>query len=727
MYNPAMLRSRPLATLAAGFVAGIAAARAIEGLWPPFLGLALLSAAFIIRCRHPIALALLGIALGGLRQEAAGARRPPPLSDRIEGTVAGPPRISRALEDPDSGPVFSGSFVVGQTQVFFYHREMPLIGGERVVVRGTARRPRPPGNPGQFDYAAHLKRQGIDAVMTMEGLEIIDGPPWWSRVRAWFRSQFDRGLRPEVGAFLGAIILGRREAVPDSLITSLQRSGTAHLLAISGQHLAIVMLTFWVLLTLLGVRGRAQTATLLAIMGAYTLLTAMPVSVVRSFLMMAAYFGADLAWRRRDATSAVGAAALAICAADPAQVADLGFQLSFLAVLGLAYVAPIFHAFTGAGGWAWNRLRMALGVSVAAWLATAPVVQENFNLLTPGIVLANLLLVPLLSAEIVAGLAHFVLAPAGAGAVSGAAAGIVYDLIRSTSSLITSLPLAYAYTPPPGPVLMAAYYAGLLGWTVWCRLGTWRWWKPVFALAVTVPLGLPWLRHRAPEGVLLAVLDVGRGGCAYVEWPDGRNMIVDCGSMDARDAGSSIAAKYLWHRGVTRLDTLVLTHTDADHTNGAMSLIDLMRVRRVVVTRAFEKWTWPKGVEVITVERRGEPFRLGGVEILGPPPWEKFGLEAPSNDKSIVLRAGGVLFTGDIEDLGVEELLTLPDIRARVLLMPHHGKYVKRHEELVRRVNPERIVVSAPKGYYSTRVVDALPQVPVHITGLEGAVEIVLK
>ncbi len=307
-----MLRARPLAPLAAGFVAGIAAARTLEGLWIPLLGLALLSAVMIIRWRHPLALALLGIALGGLQQEAAEIREPEPLRDEIEGIVAGPPRVYRTLEDPDAGPAAHGSFVVGRVQARFYNRDLPLVGGERVLVRGPMRRPCPPTNPGQFDYAAWLGRRGIDAVMTLESLEIIEGPPVWSRARAWLRSLLDRGTRPEVGALLGAIVLGRREGVPDDLVTGLQRSGTAHLLAISGQHLAIVLLSLWCVLTLLGVHGRAQSVTLLVLLGLYTLLTGRQVSVVRAYLMMAAFFGADLAWRRRDALSALGAAALAI-------------------------------------------------------------------------------------------------------------------------------------------------------------------------------------------------------------------------------------------------------------------------------------------------------------------------------------------------------------------------------------------------------------------------------
>jgi competence protein ComEC len=596
-----------------------------------------------------------------------------------------------------------------------------LIGGERVRARGPARRPRHATNPGQFDYGDYLERQGIDTVMSLRKMEVLEGPPLWSRARARLRSLFDRGIRPEVGAFQSAIVLGRREAVPDDLVRNLQRSGTAHLLAISGQNLIIVMASLFAVLTILGVRRRALSLTLLAGLALYTLLTGLQISVVRSFLMMAAFFAGDLVWRRRDALSALGAAALLICAVDPAQPFDVGFQLSFAAVLGLVFVAPAFHAFAGTGGFLWNRTRLALGTSLAAWLATAPIVLCSFNLLTPVIVPANLALVPLLTLEFIVGLAHLVLAPLGLEALSGTAANVLFDAIAVSSTALTRIPWSYAYLPAATGGLVALYYAGLAGWTAWCRLTRERWWKPVTVLVILAPLGLTALRHRAPERPLLAVLDVGRGSCAYLEWPDGSNLMVDCGSLNVRDPGASIAAPFLWSRGVTRLDTLALSHPDADHANGVRSLLELVRVRRVIVTRAFEGWEWPNGVEVIVAERRGDPLRIGPIEILGPPLWEKFGGDVPVNETSLVLRAADVLLPGDIEERGVEELMALPDLRARVLVLPHHGKHFRQHRELAARVAPEVVVVSAPEGYYSEEVVEALP-VPARITGREGAI-----
>ncbi|HZF00087.1 MAG TPA: ComEC/Rec2 family competence protein [Planctomycetota bacterium] len=737
-----MLHARPLVSLAAGFVAGIVLAFQPQA-WIPLAILGALAAVSIIRWRHPARAApapaaaawrrpallfVLGLGLGAVRQRIADASDPVrPHSEPLEGRIQGPPRIYRSLADPRGDIEEDGSFVLDGVQVRFFRQHLSLIGGERVRVFGKIAPPKPATNPGQFDYAEYLRRQGIDAVCTLQKLEVLEGPPPPFRIRAWFRSLFDRSMRPEVGAFMAGITMGGREPIPEDLRTNLQQSGTAHLIAISGQNLVIVMLSLYAILTLAGLRGRLLTVSLIVLLGLYTLLTGLEISVVRSYAMLSAFFGADLAWRRRDSLSALAVSALLICGVDPGQIRDVGFQLSFVAVLGLAFIAPVFHSFSGSGNAAWNWLRMGMGVSLAAWLATAPIVLTDFNLLTPGIVLSNLILVPLMSIEFIIGVAHLAFAPLGLSVVTGTLAELLFDLIRITSTFVTSIPLSYAYAPAAPAGLIAVYYLALAAWTGWCRLRPNRRWRPVAVVFVVALLGLTGiLRHRRLTEPFLAVLDVGRGSCAYLEWSDGRNLMVDCGSLNSHDPGATIAAPYLWQRGITRLDTLVLTHPDADHVNGADSLIRRMQVRQLIVTHAFDGRRWPSGVDVVVMERTKDPVRLGDLEFLGPPVWEKFGREVPPNETSIVLRAANVLFPGDIEERGVEELMTLPEIRAKWLLLPHHGKYFRQHREFVRRVAPEVILVSAPEGYFSPKVLEALP-LPPRVTGREGAIEIPLK
>lgn len=175
-YNPAMLRARPawaaeavamarrrpLALLAAGVVAGIAAAFRSD-LWPAFLAVGVLAGAALLRYRHPALPFLVGVALGGLRQEWAERRGVEPLREAIEGVVSGPPRVYRTLEDPDAGPLADGSFVMGRTQVRYFARQVLLVGGERVAVTGPARRPRHATNPGDHDPILSHHPDGSEA------------------------------------------------------------------------------------------------------------------------------------------------------------------------------------------------------------------------------------------------------------------------------------------------------------------------------------------------------------------------------------------------------------------------------------------------------------------------------------------------------------------------------------------------------------------------------------
>jgi competence protein ComEC len=319
----------------------------------------------------------------------------------------------------------------------------------------------------------------------------------------------------------------------------------------------------------------------------------------------------------------------------------------------------------------------------------------------------------------------------GAGALAlavpgaGVPADAVYSAIAWTAHGFARVPFGHLFVPALPPLIVAIYYGGLAAWAAWTRAAP-RPWKPLLALALVAPLALPAFLHRRPPALRVAALDVGRGACVYVEFPDGRNFLFDAGSLDYRDPGASVAAPYLWSRGVTRVDTIFLSHPDADHVNGARSLIERFRIRRLVVPRGFARfsdlpdWARARGLEVLEVERG----RMGDVEILGPPVWEKIGREVPPNEMSIVLRAGGLLLTGDIEELGVEELLT-QDPRADVWVVPHHGKYHRAHRELAERVGARAAIVPGPEPYASQRVLgDLARRGGVYVTGTTGTVEI---
>lgn len=778
------LARRPFIPLAAGLTAGIAVSDALN--LPPAWRWILLAAVVLVlpllrrplpTMGIPIALLLLGFAAGLWRHERAEEF---PAGDAashtfygekgsLVGRVSGPVRIYRretaALDEarPGAADRADGSFVAdidslevgdrrvsGRLQVQFYDHDVDLRPGSTIRATGKLRTPKGATNPGGYDRREALLRQRIGATFVIakgDTLEAAPPPPGsWAAVTGALADGLRDALRrhspPRAAAFLSAILLGQREELPEELVLGLQRSGTAHFLAISGQNLVILLGVLWTGLFLAGLRGSRLNLALIGLLFLYASVTGWPVSVTRAFLMSTAVLAAAVLWRRSDTVNALGAAACAIAIADPAQVFEAGFQLSFLAVLGIIAVAPVFHDFLSppgdpGGGRLAALVRASLGVSLAAWLATAPVVLHDFNLVTPVILVANLVLIPLMFLEMVLalGVVFFAfVAPPVADAL-GWTAAVALDATTGISTLLTRLPGSWLYLPAMPGWLMALYYAGLAAWTAWVRLRPGPH-LPWLCGVLPLLMALPALAAGAPERQETAVLDVGRGSSQVVRTADGRVIVIDCGSLSFRDAGAAVTAPFLWSRGLTRIDLLVLSHADADHVNGVRSLAERFRIGAVAVSPYFARseagstllrWIEAQGIPVRRIQRSGPgPVEWAqGIEVLGPPAWP--GLLPPENESSVVLRIGGVLFPGDIEEAGASHLMKLgPALRSRVLVAPHHGKFHKEHEAFAAAVAPELVLVSAPEGYSSAPVIAGLEsRARVRTTGREGALIVV--
>ena len=775
---------RPFLPLAAGLVAGIAASDRSQ---PSALAQGLLLGASALLLLVTILLgrrfAIAGIFLAGA---AAGLARHE-LSERfasddvashffdgdaaeLTGRVVEPLRIyrdERPLDELEErhGDLVRGTFVLesgeiraadallrGRVLVQFYQHEASFSPGSAIRVTGRLRTPRGQTNPGGYDRRKALRRRGIGAVFSVSQGDVIEvvAPPergWRTAVesvRSSIRDRLRASARPDVAAFLSALILGYREDLPEALVTSLQRSGTAHFIAISGQNLMILVGVLFGALYLVGLRGAKLNLALMALLFAYSALTGWPVSVVRAFLMTFAVLLATALWRRSDTVNSLAAAASGIMAVDPVQVFDPGFQLSFLAVIGIIGVSPVFHdwlSLPGAGtklSWAGNLVRGALAVSMAAWLATAPIVLANFNLVTPIILVANLLLFPLMFVQMILGLIMiplaFVAPPLAV--LVGHAAAVALDLTALISGGLTRLPGSWLYVPALAAGPTAAYFGLLALWTAWSRRSPAPW-KPWACAIFPCLLVLPVLAARPPATQETTMLDVGRGSAQVVRFPDGRVVVFDCGSISCRDAGASVVAPFLWTCGLVKIDAIVLSHPDTDHANGTRSLLQRFKVGSVVVSRYFDRtpdgaellaWIRARAIRIVVVGRDGaDPVDFApDLTIFGPPTWEKVGRIPKPNECSIVLRAGDVLFTGDIEEAGVEELVTLGSaIRSRVFVAPHHGKHHERHAALLHLVEPEIALVSAPEGYSSAVVLDVLrAHARLYSTGRDGAVTI---
>ncbi len=755
---------RPLVLLAVAFAAGVLADRWLslpDALWAGLsagaLGLCSLGARRRPRAARGALLAgfaLLGGLLHtlrvreGLPPDHLLLRCPPKEAVRVEGVVrsalrpAAEGRLHLVLDatrlDGPAGPAAVSGGV--RLTLAGPPPEVPLP-GDRVAFRARVRAPRWFSVPGAPDRRARLARKGIEAVAWLDdpaGLVVLARGRGLSPARAIAaRVAAVRGVldaagpdEPDGRALLGALALGEAAALPRALRRAFDDTGTSHLLAVSGLHLGLVVAACFLLLRWL--LSRSETLLLRLDLQRWTALSTLPVAwgyaaltgastpTVRAAIVATCVLGGLALGRRGDTPSALALAALILLVDRPDALLDPSFQLSFVAVIAVVAGTPLllqaFERPTLEPRQARRRWLHApaslLCASLAASLATAPIVAVHFQRAAPLGPLANLVLVPAVAVGLVPlALAVAVLAPwpALAGPVAELAvtlAGWVAELARG----LASVPLGAGPVPAPTGLEIGLWYAVLVAAWAFGR-GARR--AAIVAVAaaglLVADLALS-AAFDAPHGHLEATfLDVGQGDAAVLRC-GGQTVLVDVGGAPpgAPDPGELAVVPALLHARVRRLDLVVLSHLDRDHCGGLAAVLETFPVGEVWTNgddgepgcmAALDR-ARAAGVPVRAVGSAEPPRPLGrgAMHVLWPPPGQAAGSR---NDRSLVLRVeqGGtrLLLTGDI---GVEveaELLRRLGPRrleAAVLKVPHHGSRTSSRAELVAAVAAGVAVVS---------------------------------
>jgi competence protein ComEC len=582
-----------------------------------------------------------------------------------------------------------------------------------------------------------------------------------------FRDQIDAHFPADEGAgsdtpvVLKAVLLGDRERLGRRLGGMFNKSGTTHVLAISGLHVGIVYLAAVGLCRLLLIRRWPRRVIVLGLVCSYGVMIGLRPATIRAMLMIALLEFGDALKFRREPVNAVAAAALVLLAWAPHHLFEAGFQLTFVAVLGILMfsrhvarflqgepdelerlVEPEFRSrWSRAAGRLRRTVSRTLGTCAAATLAVLPLQAHYFNIVTPVSVVATAVLFPVIFSLIFVGFVFLALAPfvPALAALVAKLLGLIAVVFTGVVDVASEVPFGHAFvaSPPAGWVWL--FYLGLLVVAArgWLRL------RPARAVAVpacVLCIYLGWRALTVPGPELAATfVDVGHGACVVVTRRRS-TVVYDCGTgtpFTTYDVGRGPAAGCLWEKGVKRIDLLVLSHTDADHVNGVLSLVDRFPVGRVVVNRTFGKNETGRALKGAFSDRgipcaeagAGDRLGLGELEmrVLWPPRGSSGWQLGAVNDRSLVLRmtrAGrSLLLTGDIERVGLAGLLTAQtELDSEVLYVPHHGAEEPVLAEFVRTVDPDVAVISADREDTTPAVLELFQGVRLYQTYEDGTV-----
>ncbi len=611
--------------------------------------------------------------------------------------------------------------------------------GDRIRVRLRPQPPQDSGNPGGFNFATYLARREIYATAFLDSdqeVELVTRETgqlraWVEDLRRQIRGFIDVQVTPEHSALIKALVVGDMGGISKEKRNAFTAAGVNHVLSISGLHVAMLGLVVFVLVRYglsfsAGVALRfnllkiATFCSFLAVLF-YTALAGAMVPTVRSAIMIGVYELAVLLDREEEVFTSLTLAALLIALIWPGVIADISFQLSFLAVLFIVWGTRRMQD--------WRRRRPGeelpqersrIGailrwasthglVPLLATIGTGPLIAHYFGHLSLAGFVANPLIVPLVG---------FLLVPAGLSigfcAVVYPDAALPFVWLAEQFAFLTSrlvewfatLPMANISVPAPNALEVALLYGFII--FLFVLRG-----KRAIGLVSTVGLliagtdVLYWWREREGEDRLrITHLNVGQGDSAVVELPGGKVLVIDAGGVVVGDfdTGESIIAPFLRSRKILRVDYLMVSHARIDHYGGMRALV-----------REFapvEFWSGSATGNTQRFEDLDEELELAKVARIALdgdqacrvikqvrlcflyPPAE------PAQESAVVLRIdfgqARLLFPSDI-DKRDEALLARrsSEISSAVIKIPRHGSAAANTAEFIAAVGPRLAILSA--------------------------------
>jgi len=631
--------------------------------------------------------------------------------------------------------------------------------GAEVELVGALLRPGGPRNPGQYDWRAAgryrgelvgFRVPGADGVRTLvPARRGLLNRLWW-RLRWLLSEHLARCGQAEDVMLLEALILGQRHPALRDLNRIMIDAGIAHFLSISGLHLGILLgLAYW-LCRLMMFPPRRSAAVVLGLLIAYVFLAEPRPPLLRGAVMASAVCVAVLSGQAVSTPNALSAAAIVLLALDPLALFTPGFQLSFAIVAGiLALHRPLRRALFGR----WLRRRGLMvfrgdqrvrrwlayrgaewgmhlvTISLAAYLAAAPLVAYHFGLFSPLAPVMSVLLLPVIVAVLVpayVSMALAWLAPNLSVLIGQVAATAAAGMRRALELLRAGPVLSIDVFEVPVWYVLACYV--VLG--LWAASGGRRrrlWAATAATAALAVATVLTQKPAPAPPAGRVHVLDVSHGQMVLLHAPDGRTYLFDAGSLTSQHPYQRVLRPFLRAMRLPSPEAVFVSHANLDHYNALPGLLQRRPPRRAYVSEWFGRRPdapggpgkllrrfADRGVRVVRL-RRGQVVRLAGnvkVEVLWPPP----PAEAPDldvNDTSLVLRVrcGGssILLPGDIGPDVEEHLAELEAARIRcdVLMLPHHGSPTPTLKRFLEAAGAEVLLQSSAARRDSPELLDA--------------------
>jgi competence protein ComEC len=646
-----------------------------------------------------------------------------------------------------------------------------LRAGDAIQVFGQLSLPAPARSGGDFDLRKFYRSKRINAVVFVNHPKAIKRLPAqdqnfpitrsFDQTREYFYGIFEAKLTTPNARLLSAILLGNRTLIARNQIDRFLTTGTMHLLAISGLHIGILC-SIPLLLIRFGLFGeRPILIGLIGFVIFYCVLTGMRPPVVRATILIALFCAAKLCHKKPLSVNSLSLAGIVVTVMNPTAIFQTGAQLSFLAVAILIFVNERFlskpkptdslerflfrkRSFQKRlGDTIYFTVKTFLISSISIWLMTLPLVVENFHVVSPIGIIANLLLMIPVWLTLQFGFALMIFGQVPfLGDAFARINNFLLTNIQSQVDLYHSVPGGHWWSYGLGTFWLSLFYIAFISVLLFGRIPLpTRWLITLAMLWLALAISIPEIRNATKQKELVVTfIDVSHGTSVLIEYPNGRAILYDAGSLNSSKMATDRISAVLWQKKIHDLDAVILSHADLDHYNSMLKLVHRFNIRQLLVSpfmfqeieneplRQLQKLSERDHLPIQEITTQSllkcDPECL--TIVLHPTP--DFVSES-DNAKSIVLLLefgrSRVLLTGDLELEGQQKLLGLTPIDCDVIMAPHHGSLSSNHFSVAEWSSPEHVVISCAKEKVRDAVINDYEafDASVYKTSDNGAIE----
>jgi len=616
-------------------------------------------------------------------------------------------------------------FLQRKVKVYLFDNRMDFIQGDAIFLEGRLQKPEGSTNPGGYDARKLYYGDGITAMLLCsEGdVYLIEGFSLghvFGLLRRDIQDKCREYLGEENGDLVSAMLIGDKTRLEQDTLDAFRDSGLSHTMAVSGSHVAYILVPLYFIFSRIGIDKRKYYPWLIVLLIFFAMLAGMQPSVIRAGLTAAILLVGGILDRNPEPLNSLAASALIILLFNPFSLYDAGFILSYTSVLSIMILYKPIVSILGT-----NPVARIVSMSLAVQLGLLPVTAKLFYSIQVFSIFANILVFPVRAVLAVLGWIMYILSGlhTAFGSLLGGPVGILAGIMSSTAGLFSDSSLSVVNVPYIHPVVIGLYYSGL-----WFLLKE-RKKGMLYPVVCTVLITLYFLFAAIPSNTWV-FLDSGKADCIIVKTCTGRDILIDAGEYMQ---GNSLA-----HFTGDYIDCIFISHAHEDHMGGLFDILDRFRVGAVYVPgcsganiKAVIDMCLEKGIPCISL-LAGDVLEIDGctLEIMNPADYEYLSL----NDTSMVIKLTQtdrtILLCGDSEIASELDMLARGcDLKADVLKVPHHGAVNAAEQDFIDAVDAGIAIITCGADDYnhpSAKTLARLAGCDIYRSDLNGAIIIKL-